>query len=607
MKKTLLLLVAFMATMFSASAQTELLTDGVITKVDSWFGDASWGTLTTSTAEWDGSKITVKLNQEPYGQWHAQVKPVTTLTKLNPAKEYDFTCKITSNKAVSGITVKVMDNVEMYYNTNVTIEAGENEVKCLNFAGSDGESNGTIVFDFGNADNGTELVIENLSLVEHDPIPSNEKVDWDCNSVLNQWKAVEDGSAFVSVTPWFANGSWSQIADPEWSHADGKWTLTLTEGMGGSQWQGQFPINTTLTAQKDKKYNFYCLVESESDLKGVTIKLTETDEDGVKHDGNYFFTERHNSKNGKIIYKAEGVQLTQNDAHALSLFFDFGGSPAGAQVTISQIYFAEEVGEAPADYYLPGTCKGWNFDAAQKFTYVGDNTWKIAYDEFHADFKVAQGNNWNNLYGGIGKEMEVGKEYTLVKDGDNSGFANGIAIYDALITLKVAEDGTHTLRVDGTAKEEHSYGLVGNFQGWNAGNAPLLVEQADGTWTIDVDEFPGGTENGFKVSIDKSWTCFCPVGDAHQHMNFDEATDCARKDGKDFTIGESGQKYNVHVVLTVAADAQSATLKITDKATGIVLINTDVNVETIYSLSGQRLAQPQKGINIINGKKVLVK
>lgn len=42
--------------------------------------------------------------------------------------------------------------------------------------------------------------------------------------------------------------------------------------------------------------------------------------------------------------------------------------------------------------------------------------------------------------------------------------------------------------------------------------------------------------------------------------------------------------------------------------TGIVNVNDNVNEkQAIFSLSGQRLAKPQKGINIINGKKVLVK
>ena len=73
----------------------------------------------------------------------------------------------------------------------------------------------------------------------------------------------------------------------------------------------------------------------------MTIKLTETDDaDGTKHDGNFFFADRHDVKGGEpFVYKATGVQLIQNDAHALSLFFDFGGAPAGTNIVISDIIF----------------------------------------------------------------------------------------------------------------------------------------------------------------------------------------------------------------------------------------------------------------------------
>ena len=161
----------------------------------------------------------------------------------------------------------------------------------------------------------------------------------DYNSAKNLWKAVDAGDAFISVTPWFADNGWAQIADPVWSHKDNKWELTLSDGMGGSQWQGQFPINTTLTAAMSDKYDFSCTVYADVDLPGVTIKLTETD-DAEKHDNNFFFADRHDVKGGEeFVYTVKGVQLPLNDAHALSLFFDFGGSPAGTHVEISNIIF----------------------------------------------------------------------------------------------------------------------------------------------------------------------------------------------------------------------------------------------------------------------------
>ena len=178
------------------------------------------------------------------------------------------------------------------------------------------------------------------------PEPGDEPsatMDWNYDAASNLWKGVDAGDLFVSVAPWFANNDWGQIADPEWKHEGDTWQITIPEGMGSQQWQGQFPINTTLTASMNKRYNFYCVVESDNDIPGLTIKLTETDDpDGTKHDNNFFFADRHEVTADKaFIYKAENVSLPVGDAHALSLFFDFGGTPAGTVVKVSKIYFEE--------------------------------------------------------------------------------------------------------------------------------------------------------------------------------------------------------------------------------------------------------------------------
>ena len=41
--------------------------------------------------------------------------------------------------------------------------------------------------------------------------------------------------------------------------------------------------------------------------------------------------------------------------------------------------------------------------------------------------------------------------------------------------------------------------------------------------------------------------------------------------------------------------------------TGVATVNAEAKKAAVYSLSGQQLAAPKKGINIVGGKKVLVK
>ena len=153
----------------------------------------------------------------------------------------------------------------------------------------------------------------------------------------NLWKAVDNGTVASSMGYYFADNNWSPISYSEATHKGDAYELTLPEGLGGSQWQGQFHIDTNLTASAAKKYNFKMVMETDQDLPGVTIKLT----DGG--DTNFFCEGRHDISSDKpFVFTLKGATLKEGtDASAIRLFFDFGGSPAGSHIKISQIVFKE--------------------------------------------------------------------------------------------------------------------------------------------------------------------------------------------------------------------------------------------------------------------------
>ena len=113
--------------------------------------------------------------------------------------------------------------------------------------------------------------------------------------------------------------------------------ITLPEGLGGSQWQGQFHIDTQLTASASKQYHFQLVMETDQDCPNVTIKLTDSG------DSNFFCEGRHNIKADEpYVFTLKNATLKEGtDASAIRLFFDFGGSPAGTNVKISKIIFKE--------------------------------------------------------------------------------------------------------------------------------------------------------------------------------------------------------------------------------------------------------------------------
>ena len=80
-----------------------------------------------------------------------------------------------------------------------------------------------------------------------------------------------------------------------------------------------------------------------------------------------------------------------------------------------------------------------------------------------------------------------------------------------------------------------------------------------------------------------------------------------------YTLSSTGtlDAGKAYLQLSTASVAGVKALKIefdeNDDPTGIAITPASTEKQTIYNLAGQRVSQPQKGIHIINGKKVLTK
>ena len=111
----------------------------------------------------------------------------------------------------------------------------------------------------------------------------------------------------------------------------------MPEDLGSQQWQGQFHIDTDLTASAAKQYHFQLVLEADNDCPGITIKLTDSG------DSNFFCEGRHEVKADEpFVYTLKNATLKDGtDASAIRLFLDFGGTPAGTNVKISKIIFKE--------------------------------------------------------------------------------------------------------------------------------------------------------------------------------------------------------------------------------------------------------------------------
>lgn len=316
-----------------------------------WWADGSWTQIGNPQFSFSNGVYTIKATENGGSEWQAQNSIHNASVDIEAGELYDIRAKIEASADLDRYTFKICaeddDDNTLVYNGTLTLEAGEQYVEFVGVkAQKNGEDSGfktaKLFVDLGGAPVDFVFSLSEIIIQKHGTSGGGStKLDY--NSDANLWKAVDNGDAFVSVTPWFANGSWTKIDDPEWSHKGKVWKLTIPEGMGGDQWQGQFPINTTLATSQNDKYSFSCTIMADKDCNGVTIKLTESDDAAQKHDNNFYFADRHNIQADEPYeYTVTGVTLPLNDAHALSLFFDFGGSPVGTHVEISDIILMKE-------------------------------------------------------------------------------------------------------------------------------------------------------------------------------------------------------------------------------------------------------------------------
>ena len=320
-------------------------------EIGTWFADNSWNdaAVTQPTINHDGDVYSFTVPEGTgSSQWQGQVKIHTTLT-AQLAKAYNFYCLVDADNDVPGFTIKLTESdysdqdkrdKNHYFDGRHAIKADKQFVYKAEGVTlkTDNAHALSLVLDCGGAPAGTNIRISKIYFEE-----AGSAVSYD--DPANMWKAVDEGSAFIQTTTWFADNSWNDkaVTQPTITHNGDTWEFDIPEKTGASQWQGQVAIKTTLTAEMASEYNFSCTLLADNDCPEVTIKLVETDySDNDKCDKNFFTDARHDiTADQPFVYKFKGLKLPKNDAHAISLVLDFGGSPAGTHVKLSNIIFAK--------------------------------------------------------------------------------------------------------------------------------------------------------------------------------------------------------------------------------------------------------------------------
>ncbi len=286
-------------------------------------------------------KFVVTLPYESNQRWQAQFQ-LQNLTGVSTSadKTYDFSVKLKANQDLNSATVKLTDaadDTNFYFDEVISLE-GDSEYSLV-MSGMPGKDIATmhLVFDFGGCAAGTEVEITDMVFKEHsDDGGSEGSSPMNYDDADNMWKAIDDNSAFELGYYFAAGDDWHAIDYTEATHTGNTYELTLPTDQGKNQWQGQFHIDTKLTASASKKYDFQFVIETDADCPQVTMKLTDAG------DTNFFIEERNDVPEGSNVFSWTGVILKEGtDADAIRFFLDFGGCPGGTNVKISKIILRE--------------------------------------------------------------------------------------------------------------------------------------------------------------------------------------------------------------------------------------------------------------------------
>ena len=307
---------------------------------DTWFSPADWSGGLDPNAKYEGGKLTLTTPDGIGGtEWQGQVKLVADIP-ADPEKQYSFSANI-EGAADGTFTVKLADaNADamnaFFYDNGVKMVAYESVAyKQEPVSPNQAYEAVMVIFDFGRIPAGTEITVTGISLKEI--TGGSQGGGQGGGETLNYGDNLFSGQGTLET--WFSPADWSGGLDPQGSYAGGKVTLTVPEGTGGNEWNGQVKIHTGIAIESGKNYSFKAVVGS-SAAGSFTAKLTSDNDPG----GNEFFYDNSCSVaayDSFTVSKAP-VSMTIDDQTFL-IIFDFGRLPVGAEVEISGIEIRPEV------------------------------------------------------------------------------------------------------------------------------------------------------------------------------------------------------------------------------------------------------------------------
>ena len=301
-----------------------------------WFSPANWAGGLDPNLVFENGEVTLTGPAEVGGiEWQGQVKLVADIP-ADPEKKYSFACKIESSSDGTA-TIKVADanddsNHAFFYDNAVQLAAYE-EVSYKNEPVSPDQAYDAVmvIFDFGRMAPGTVITISGMSLREITGETSGGGSQGGGDSASDYGASLIDGLYFKEH--WFSPANWAGGLDPNLKFEGGKVTLTVPEGVGGIEWQGQVKLVADVPASPSTEYRFACKIESSSDGT-ATIKVADANDDSNHA---FFYDNNVALEAYDVISYSKAPVSPDQEYSAIMVIFDFGRIAAGTEITITDI------------------------------------------------------------------------------------------------------------------------------------------------------------------------------------------------------------------------------------------------------------------------------
>ena len=327
----------------------------------------NWSPSTNYTAAWDKGVFTIHLGDATVAQWQAQMTFEFPAITVVPGQTYFVSFDVTSSTGFKGIATQfkngAADDADPGKGAGISLDcgtssltAGTQTISGTYKAAAGFTSITRLMFDLGNNPANTDITISNLVLCDrYSGVPEKPET-YACNGT-----DILSDISFTAGTIWYSsNGSASTNYTETWNN--GVLSLHLGDATPGD-WQAQFNLtcaSQTLTAGKTYFLSFD--IETSVDLPRVYMKLQ-----AAKDNDHFVDLPSLSVSAGKKTVSG----ITVNTAGAFDeILFDFGGNPAGANITISNITVCDDyISETHGDDQ--NLIKGGDMESATPWIQVG--------------------------------------------------------------------------------------------------------------------------------------------------------------------------------------------------------------------------------------------